>query len=279
MPSSIRVAEGVRAGGDAPLLLLAGPDVIESEAHALRMARALRSIAHERGVPLVFKASFDKANRTSAASFRGVGLEEGRRVLGRVKEETGLPVTTDFHLPSQAAELAPVVDLLQVPAFLCRQTDMLLAAGATGRAVNVKKGQFLAPADMRHVVDKVRAGGGEAVMLTERGTTFGYGTLVVDFRSLARLRGLGVPVCFDATHSVQMPGSLQGASGGEREFVAPLARAAVAVGVDALFFEVHDDPDQAPCDGQSQIPLGDFPALMDGLLRLDRERRALGLPA
>jgi len=275
MPTSIRVAEGVHAGGSAPLLLLAGPDVIESEAHTLRMARALAGIARERGVALVFKASFDKANRTSAASYRGPGLAEGVRVLRRVKEETGLPVTTDFHLPDQAAALAPVVDLLQVPAFLCRQTDMLLAAGATGRAVNVKKGQFVAPGDMRHAVEKVRAGGGAPVMLTERGTTFGYHTLVVDFRSLERMRALGVPVCFDATHSVQMPGALQNASGGEREFIAPLARAAVAVGVDALFFEVHDDPASALCDGPSQFPLAEFPALLDGLLRLDRERRGL----
>ena len=275
MPTSIRVAEGVLAGGSAPLLLLAGPDVIESEAHTLRMARALAGIARERGVSLVFKASFDKANRTSAASYRGPGLAEGLRVLRRVKEETGLPVTTDFHVPDQAAALAPVVDLLQVPAFLCRQTDMLLAAGATGRAVNVKKGQFVAPGDMRHAVEKVRAGGGAAVMLTERGTTFGYHTLVVDFRSLERMRGLGVPVCFDATHSIQMPGALQNASGGEREFIAPLARAAVAVGVDALFFEVHDDPASALCDGPSQFPLAEFPALLDGLLRLDRERRGL----
>ncbi|HEX5045222.1 MAG TPA: 3-deoxy-8-phosphooctulonate synthase [Candidatus Polarisedimenticolaceae bacterium] len=279
MLTSIRIAEGVRAGGGAPLLLLAGPDVIESEAHALRMARALAGIARERRIGLVFKASFDKANRTSAASFRGPGLAEGLRVLRRVKEETGLPVTTDFHVPDQAAALAPVVDLLQVPAFLCRQTDMLLAAGATGRAVNVKKGQFVAAGDMRHAVEKVRAGGGEQVMLTERGTTFGYHTLVVDFRSLERMRALGVPVCFDATHSVQMPGALQNASGGEREFIAPLARAAVAVGVDALFFEVHDDPASALCDGPSQFPLAEFPALLDGLLRLDRERRGLTAPS
>ena len=278
MPTSIRVAEGVRAGGGAPLLLLAGPDVIESEAHTLRMAEALASIARDRGVALVFKASFDKANRTSAASFRGPGLAEGLRVLRRVKEETGLPITSDFHLPDQAAALAPVVDLLQVPAFLCRQTDMLVAAGATGRAVNVKKGQFVAPGDMRHAVEKVRAGGGQSVMLTERGSTFGYHTLVVDFRSIERMRALGVPVCFDATHSVQMPGALTNASGGEREFIAPLARAAVAVGVDALFFEVHDDPARALCDGPSQFPLAEFPALLDGLLRLDRERRGLTAP-
>jgi 2-dehydro-3-deoxyphosphooctonate aldolase (KDO 8-P synthase) len=279
MPSSIRIAEGLSAGGGAPLLLIAGPDVIESEAHALLLARALAGIARERGIGLVFKASFDKANRTSAESFRGPGLAEGLRVLDLVKRETGLPVTTDFHVPDQAAALAPVVDLLQVPAFLCRQTDMLVAAGRTGRAVNVKKGQFVSPADMAHAVAKVRSGGGRAVMLTERGTTFGYNTLVVDFRSIERMRAFGVPVCFDATHSVQIPGGLGAASGGEREFIPVLARAAVAVGVDALFFEVHDDPSRAPCDGPNQLPLAEFPALLDGLLRLDRERRALAAPS
>jgi len=232
----IRIADGVFAGGGAPLLLIAGPDSIESEAHALKMAAALRDLAAERGMPLVYKSSFDKANRTSAASFRGVGLEEGLRILARVKKETGLPVTTDFHTPEQAARLAPVVDLLQVPAMLSRQTDMLQAAARTGRAVNVKKGQFLAPWDAEHVVLKVRGAGCENILLTERGVTFGYNALVVDFRSLPRLRALGVPVCFDATHSVQLPGGQGHASGGERQFIAPLARAAVAVGVDALFF-------------------------------------------
>jgi len=269
----IRIADGVFAGGGAPLLLIAGPDSIESEAHALKMAAALRDLAAERGMPLVYKSSFDKANRTSAASFRGVGLEEGLRILARVKKETGLPVTTDFHTPEQAARLAPVVDLLQVPAMLSRQTDMLQAAARTGRAVNVKKGQFLAPWDAEHVVLKVRGAG-----LTERGVTFGYNALVVDFRSLPRLRALGVPVCFDATHSVQLPGGQGHASGGERQFIAPLARAAVAVGVDALFFEVHDDPDRALCDGPSQMPLAAFPAILDGLLALDRAAREHPLP-
>ena len=274
MPSSrIRIADGVEAGGGAPLLFIAGPDVIESEEHALSMARALREIAGARDLPLIFKSSFDKANRTSVESPRGPGLDEGLRILSRVQRETGLPVTTDFHTPEQAGRLRETVDLLQVPAFLCRQTDMLLAAGRSGRAVNVKKGQFLAPQDVRHVVDKVLSTGNRAVMLTERGTTFGYNNLVVDFRSLVRMRGLGVPVCFDATHSVQLPGGLGGASGGEREFVAHLARAAVAVGVDALFFEVHDNPDQALCDGPNQIPLPDFPALVDTLLALDEVAR------
>ncbi|HUC42943.1 MAG TPA: 3-deoxy-8-phosphooctulonate synthase [Candidatus Sulfotelmatobacter sp.] len=274
----IRIADGVFAGGGAPLLLIAGPDSIESEAHALKMAAALRDLAAERGMPLVYKSSFDKANRTSAASFRGVGLEEGLRILARVKKETGLPVTTDFHTPEQAARLAPVVDLLQVPAMLSRQTDMLQAAARTGRAVNVKKGQFLAPWDAEHVVLKVRGAGCENILLTERGVTFGYNALVVDFRSLPRLRALGVPVCFDATHSVQLPGGQGHASGGERQFIAPLARAAVAVGVDALFFEVHDDPDRALCDGPSQMPLAAFPAILDGLLALDRAAREHPLP-
>jgi 2-dehydro-3-deoxyphosphooctonate aldolase (KDO 8-P synthase) len=274
----IRIADGVFAGGGAPLLLIAGPDSIESEAHALKMAAALRDLAAERGMPLVYKSSFDKANRTSAASFRGVGLEEGLRILARVKKETGLPVTTDFHTPEQAARLAPVVDLLQVPAMLSRQTDMLQTAARTGRAVNVKKGQFLAPWDAEHVVLKVRGAGCENILLTERGVTFGYNALVVDFRSLPRLRALGVPVCFDATHSVQLPGGQGHASGGERQFIAPLARAAVAVGVDALFFEVHDDPDRALCDGPSQMPLAAFPAILDGLLALDRAAREHPLP-
>ncbi len=274
MPSlPIRVAEGIEAGGGAPLLLLAGPDVVENEAHALRMAKALSEIARARGVPLVYKSSFDKANRTSGESFRGPGIEEGLRILSRVKVETGVAITTDFHLPAQAEAVAKVADLLQVPAFLSRQTDMLRAAGRTGRAVNVKKGQFLAPWDAPHVVEKVRATGNRDVMLTERGTTFGYNNLVVDFRGIARMRAAGIPVCFDATHSVQLPGGAGSASGGEREFIATLARAAVAVGVDALFFEVHDDPDRAPCDGPSQIPLRDFPALLDALLAIDRAAR------
>ncbi len=277
MPSPrIRIADGVEAGGGAPLLLIAGPDSIESEGHALAMAAALAAIARERKVPLVYKSSFDKANRTSAASFRGPGLEEGLAILARVKRETGLPVTTDFHTPDQAEKLAPVVDLLQVPAMLSRQTDMIVAAAKTGRPVNVKKGQFLAPWDMAQAIAKAEGKGG--VMVTERGATFGYNNLVVDFRGLPRMRALGVPVCFDATHSVQLPGGLGQASGGERAFIAPLARAAVAVGVDAVFFEVHDDPAKALCDGPSQIPLAAFPAILDGLLALDRAARAHPVP-
>jgi 2-dehydro-3-deoxyphosphooctonate aldolase (KDO 8-P synthase) len=279
MPSPrIRIAEGVVAGGSAPLLLIAGPDSIESEAHTLRMAQALKGIAGARGLTLVFKSSFDKANRTSLGAFRGPGLEEGLRILACVKRETGLAVTTDFHTPEQAERLATVVDLLQVPALLSRQTDMLVAASKTGRAVNVKKGQFLAPWDVARAVAKVRDSGNENVMVTERGVTFGYNTLVVDFRALPRMRAIPVPVCFDATHSVQIPGGQGHATGGEREFIAPLARAAVAVGVDALFFEVHDDPARALCDGPSQIPLEAFPALLDGILAIDRAAREHPIP-
>ncbi len=266
----IRIADGVEAGGGAPLLLIAGPDSVESPEHALSMARALAAIASERGVPLVFKASFDKANRTSVTSFRGPGLEAGLEALAAVKRETGLPITTDFHTPDQAERVAEVADLLQVPAFLCRQTDMLVAAGRTGRAVNVKKGQFLAPEDAAPILAKLASTGNENAMLTERGTTFGYRNLVVDFRGIARMRALGAPVCFDATHSVQLPGGLGDASGGERALIPVLARAAAAVGVDALFCEVHDRPDEALCDGPNQIPLDAFPALLDSVLAIDR---------
>ncbi len=271
----IRVAEHLDVGGNAPLLLIAGPDLIEDEVHALRMATALAEITSSRSVPLVYKSSFDKANRTSVRSARGPGLDEGLRILARVKAETGLAITTDFHTPDQAAAVAEVADILQVPAFLCRQTDVLVAAGLTGRVVNIKKGQFLAPESMHHAVEKVRSTGNDSVMATERGSTFGYGNLVVDFRSLPRMREMGFPVCFDATHSVQLPGASGDRSGGERQFIASLARAAVATGVDALFFEVHDDPTNAPCDGPNQIPLEQFGALLDELLAIDRVVRSV----
>ena len=247
------------------MLLIAGPDMLESEAHALSMARSLVEITRRMQLPFVFKASFDKANRTSVQSARGPGLDEGLAILSRIKAETGVLLTTDFHVPDQAEAVSRVVDLLQVPAFLCRQTDMLVAAGRTGRPINVKKGQFLAPWDVGPIVDKVRSTGNDKLLLTERGTSFGYNNLVVDFRSLPRMRPTGVPVCFDATHSVQLPGGLGNSSGGEREFSAHLARAAVAVGVDALFFEVHDDPERALCDGPNQIPLAEFPAVLESL--------------
>ena len=276
MPSPrIEIADGIAAGGGAPLLLIAGPDLIESEQHATSMARSLAEIARERELPFIFKCSFDKANRTSVDSPRGPGLEHGLAILERIKTATGVAVTTDFHTPDQAGPVARVADLLQVPAFLCRQTDMLVAAGRTGRAVNVKKGQFLAAPDALHILGKLHSTGNHNAMLTERGSSFGYHNLVVDFRSLQRMADLGAPVCFDATHSVQLPGAGDGKSGGEREFVAHLARAAVAVGVDALFFEVHDDPDQALCDGPNQLRLDEFPALLDGLLALDRCSRAI----
>jgi 2-dehydro-3-deoxyphosphooctonate aldolase (KDO 8-P synthase) len=274
----IRVADGVEVGGGAPLLLIAGPDVVESDDHALRMAEALAVIARDRGVSLVYKSSFDKANRSSVASFRGPGLDVGLHALARVKDAVGVPVTTDFHVPDQAATVAEVADLLQVPAFLSRQTDMLVAAGRTGRAINVKRGQFVAPHDAGPIVEKVRSTGNHAVMLTERGASFGYNNLVVDFRGLPRMRALGVPVCFDATHSVQLPGGMGSRSGGEREFVGHLARAAAGVGVDAVFFEVHDDPDRAPCDGPNMVSLEAFPDVLDAVLAVDRARRDAGIP-
>jgi 2-dehydro-3-deoxyphosphooctonate aldolase (KDO 8-P synthase) len=255
-------------GPGKPLLLIAGPCVIENQELTLSIARRLRDLTADLQVQLVFKASFDKANRTSAAAFRGVGMEEGLRILAQVKRDVGLPVTTDIHESVQAAPVAEVCDLLQIPAFLARQTDLLLAAAATGRAVNVKKGQFMAPGDMRHVVAKLREGGCRQMLLCERGTFFGYGRLVNDFRSLPLIRELGVPVVFDATHSVQEPGGLGDKTGGNRAMVEPLARAAVAVGVDGLFFETHPDPDQSPSDGPNMIPLELFRSLLERLLRL-----------
>ena len=251
--SSVEIAPGVAVGDGQPLLLIAGPCVIEGEEASLASAEALSDICERQGTGLVFKSSFDKANRSSAASQRGPGLEEGLRALARVKAEVGVPVTTDVHESWQAAPVAEVADLLQIPAYLCRQTDLLAAAAATGRAVNVKKGQFLSPPEMRNVVDKLRAAGAQRVLVTERGTTFGYGNLVVDFRSLPQLRELGCPVVFDATHSVQLPGALGESSGGQRQYVPHLARAAAAVGVDAIFIEVHEDPAAAPSDGATML--------------------------
>jgi 2-dehydro-3-deoxyphosphooctonate aldolase (KDO 8-P synthase) len=251
---------GVAIGGGAPLALIAGLNVIEGEEMALEVARRVRDAAARLGFPFVFKASCDKANRSSLASYRGPGFDEGLRILARVKRELRVPVLTDVHEPPQAKEAAAVCDALQVPAFLCRQTDLLMACAATGLPVNVKKGQFMAPEEMRLAVAKIESAGG-AALVTERGTSFGYGELVVDMRSLVRMRAFA-PVCFDATHAVQRPGAAGDASGGEREMVAPLARAAVAVGVDALFVEVHPDPERAPCDGASQLGFAAFEALL-----------------
>lgn len=257
-----------RCGKESPLLIIAGPCVIESEELTLSIASRLREIASELNLQLVFKASFDKANRTSVAGFRGAGMKAGLAILEKVKRETGLPVTTDIHESEQAAPVAEVCNVLQIPAFLARQTDLLLAAGQTGRVVHVKKGQFLAPWDMRHVVSKLETVGCQQIMLCERGTFFGYGRLVNDFRSLPQMRSLGVPVIFDATHSVQEPGGLGGATGGQREFVEPLARAAVAIGCDGLFFETHPDPDRSPSDGPNMIPLDRFADVLRRLLAL-----------
>lgn len=254
---SRRVMVGdVPVGGDAPLAVMAGPCVIESEDHLLRMAERIQQICARVGIPLIFKASYDKANRTSISSFRGPGLEEGLRIFRNVKERFGLPILTDIHTEEQAGAAAEVCDLLQIPAFLCRQTDFVVAAGRTGKPINVKKAQFLAPWDIRNVVTKLRESGNEDIILTERGASFGYGTLVSDFRSLPTMQGLtGLPVCFDATHSVQQPGGLGTATGGQRQFVPLLARAACAVGVNALFIETHDDPINAKSDGPNMVPL------------------------
>ncbi|HEU4428130.1 MAG TPA: 3-deoxy-8-phosphooctulonate synthase [Myxococcota bacterium] len=265
----IRIGD-VQIGGDAPLALIAGLNVIESDAGALDAARRIAAAAARHGFPFVFKASVDKANRSSLASYRGPGFDEGLRILARVKREGGVPVLTDVHEPAQAKQAAQVVDALQVPAFLCRQTDLLLACAATGLPVNLKKGQFMAPDDMRLAVEKITARGGRA-FVTERGTSFGYNELIVDLRSLVRMRAFA-PVCFDATHAVQRPGGDGESSGGERAMVAPLARAAVAVGVDALFIEAHPDPDRAPCDGPSQLDFEALEALLTDVRRLANAR-------
>jgi len=259
--------------GERSLALIAGPCVIESEALCLQVAQTVRAICERIGIPYIFKASFDKANRTSLHSFRGPGIEEGLRVLARVKREVGVPVTTDIHEAWQAERAAQVVDLLQIPAFLCRQTDLLVAAARTGKPVNVKKGQFMAPWDMRHVVEKLQSSGAVGVLLTERGVSFGYNTLVVDFTALPQMRALGVPVVFDATHSVQLPAGAGSRSGGRREFIPHLVRAAVAVGVDALFMEVHPDPEKGLSDPATMFPLGELEGLLTQAMAI---RRAIG---
>lgn len=261
-----------RCGRGCPLLVIAGPCVLEDGALALAIARRLAAIAMELATPLVFKASFDKANRTSIASYRGPGLQRGLAILAEVKRQTGLPITTDIHEPAQAAAVGEVCDLVQIPAFLARQTDLLVAAGRTGKPVHVKKGQFMAPGDMRHVVAKLEESGCRRVLLGERGTFFGYGRLVNDMTAIAQMQALGPPVVFDATHSVQQPGGLGHATGGNRAMVEPLARAAVAAGADAVFLETHPYPDQSPSDGPNMVPLEGLPRLLGGLLAI---RRAL----
>lgn len=250
------------------LLVIAGPCVIENEELTLAIAQHLRAIADRLPISLVFKASFDKANRTSLDAYRGPGLERGLEILSRVREATGLPLTTDIHESYQAAPVGQVCDLLQIPAFLARQTDLLVAAARTGKAVHVKKGQFLAPADMRHVVGKLAGAGCRNILVCERGTFFGYGRLVNDMRSIPQMQALGVPVVFDATHSVQEPGGLGGATGGNRAMVEPLARAATAMGVDGLFFETHPTPDTSPSDGPNMVPLAEFESLLERIVRI-----------
>jgi 2-dehydro-3-deoxyphosphooctonate aldolase (KDO 8-P synthase) len=265
-----RVAIGsIEVANDAPLMVFAGPCQMESRAHALEMAQALKETAAKLGFGLVYKSSFDKANRTSLSGKRGIGLEASLPVFAEIRETLGLPIVTDVHDAAQCALLAPFVDVLQIPAFLCRQTDLLVAAAKTGRVVKVKKGQFLAPWDMKNVVTKIVASGNANVLLTERGSSFGYNTLVTDMRGLPIMAETGCPVIFDATHSVQQPGGQGTSSGGDRRFVPVLARAAVAVGVAGVFIETHEDPDRAPSDGPNMVPLQDFGALMAELMAID----------
>ena len=259
---------GVEAGQGAPLFFVAGPCVIESEAHTLEMAERLAEAAGELHVPLIFKVSYDKANRSSVKSFRGPGMKEGLRILAEVKKKTGLPVLTDIHEPSQAARAAEVCEVIQIPAFLCRQTDLLIAAGKTGCTVNVKKGQFVSPWEMTNVVEKIASTGNEKIIVTERGAMFGYQNLVVDMRSFPILRKLGYPVVFDVTHSVQLPGGEGKSSGGRPEFIEPLARAGVAAGVDGIFMEVHDNPAKALSDGANALALEKFEPLVERLTKI-----------
>jgi 2-dehydro-3-deoxyphosphooctonate aldolase (KDO 8-P synthase) len=270
VPSAVVIAGKVRFGNDLKLAVIAGPCVLESRAHALETAGALKEIAGRLGVGLVYKSSFDKANRTSATGVRGLGLAEAGPIFAEIRESLGLPVVTDVHEPTQCTGVAKAVDMLQIPAFLCRQTDLLLAAARTGKPVNVKKGPFLAPWDMRHVVAKLLSAGNPNVLVTERGASFGYNTLVSDMRALPILAETGAPVIFDATHSVQQPGGQGASSGGERRFVPVLARAAVAVGVAGIFLETHQDPDRAPSDGPNMLPLRDLEPLLAELIAIDR---------
>lgn len=259
----------IKIGAGRPLVLIAGPCVIESESATLRHAERLLTICNGLSMPLIFKASYDKANRTSIGSFRGPGMKDGLKILAKVKESLGLPVLSDIHSIEQIAPAAEVLDVLQIPAFLCRQTDLLVAAARSGRVINVKKGQFLAPWDMKNVAGKLAASGNENIILTERGVSFGYNNLVVDMRSFPVMRATGYPVVFDATHSVQLPGGQGESSGGQREFVEYLSRAAVATGIDGIFMEVHEDPDKALCDGPNSIALSELPVLLKKLRAID----------
>ncbi|MFA6708545.1 MAG: 3-deoxy-8-phosphooctulonate synthase [Fusobacterium sp.] len=262
-------------GGKQRFTLIAGPCAIENEEMSLMVAKKIKTICDKLGINYIFKSSFDKANRSSIHSYRGVGLEEGLRILSKVKSEVGVPVITDVHEPWQCEKVAKVVDMLQIPAFLCRQTDLIIAAGKTGLPVNVKKGQFLAPWDMKNVVTKMDEIGNERLLLTERGNVFGYNNFIVDMRGLLEMRKLGVPVVFDATHSVQIPGGLSNCSGGNREYVFPLMKAALSVGVDAIFAEVHPDPDKAPCDGPNMLYLDDLEEVLEIAIKIDNIAKEL----
>ncbi|HJO75573.1 MAG TPA: 3-deoxy-8-phosphooctulonate synthase [Rhodospirillales bacterium] len=268
-PRHLTIAD-VKVGNDLPLVMIAGPCVMESRSHALDMSGALAEMAKNLGIGLIYKTSFDKANRTSAKGERGLGLDDALPVFADIRKQTGLPVLTDVHEAGHCATVADAVDVLQIPAFLCRQTDLLVAAAKTGKAINVKKGQFLAPADMVNVVDKITGAGNDNVMVCERGVSFGYNTLVSDMRSLPVMAGTGCPVVFDATHSVQQPGGQGTSSGGQREFAAVLARAAVSIGVAAVFMETHQDPDNAPSDGPNMIPLDQLPEIVETLVEFDQ---------
>ena len=269
----------ITLGNDLPLVFIIGPNTLESRTHALEMSMALAEIAAKLKIGLIYKTSFDKANRSSLRGERGVGLVAGLPILAEVRERTGLPVLTDIHAPEQCAPVAEVVDVLQTPAFLCRQTDLLLAAGMTGKPINVKKGQFLAPSDMQNVAAKIASTGNERILLCERGVSFGYNTLVVDMRALPIMAQTGYPVVFDATHAVAQPGGLGDRSGGERQFAPVLARAAVAVGIAAMFIETHRDPDRAPCEGPTMVPLKAMPELLETLIAFDRLAKARPLGA
>jgi 2-dehydro-3-deoxyphosphooctonate aldolase (KDO 8-P synthase) len=273
-PRHVRIGD-ITLGNDLPLVFIVGPNTLESRSHALEMSAALAEIARKLGIPMIYKTSFDKANRTSIDGARGIGLAAGLPILAEVRERTGLPVLTDIHAPEQCAPVAEVVDVLQTPAFLCRQTDLLVAAGATGKPVNIKKGQFLAPCDMQHVAGKVASTGNENILLCERGASFGYNTLVVDMRALPIMALTGYPVVFDATHAVMQPGGLGDRSGGERQFAPVLARAAVAIGVAAIFIETHQDPEHAgTAEAATMLPLKTLPALLEILVAFDRLAKA-----
>jgi 2-dehydro-3-deoxyphosphooctonate aldolase (KDO 8-P synthase) len=269
MPTKLIKINDVAVGGDGPLAVIAGPCVIESRESALRHAAALKERADRIGVPYIFKSSYDKANRSSVDSFRGLGLEKGLAILAEIKQKIGVPVLTDVHEIDQVSAVKEVADILQIPAFLCRQTDFVVAVAQSGKVVNVKKGQFLAPWDMRNVIDKIRSAGNEQILITERGASFGYNNLVSDMRALVVMREMGYPVVFDATHSLQLPGGLGNASGGERKYIPALARAAVSVGVDVLFMEVHENPDRALSDGPNSLALENFEALVRQVKKID----------